>query len=59
MKRWSGIYGNINNKRMSQALRKLTASVSKNNCLMIFINQLREKVGVMFGNPETTAGKLF
>lgn len=41
---------------MSQALRKLTASVSKNNCLMIFINQIREKVGVMFGNPETTAG---
>jgi RecA/RadA recombinase len=42
---------------MSQALRKLTASVSKNNCLMIFINQLREKVGIMFGNPETTTGK--
>lgn len=49
MKRWSGIYGNIDNKRMSQALRKLTASVSKNNCLMIFINQIREKVGTMFG----------
>ena len=41
---------------MSQALRKLTASVSKNNCLMIFINQIREKVGIMFDNPETTAG---
>ena len=41
---------------MSQALRKLTASVSKNNCILIFINQIREKVGVMFGNPETTAG---
>ena len=41
---------------MSQALRKLTPVVSKNNCVVIFINQLREKVGVMFGNPETTPG---
>ena len=41
---------------MSQALRKLTPVVSKNNCLVIFINQLREKVGVMFGSPETTSG---
>jgi recombination protein RecA len=41
---------------MSQALRKLTGTVSKNNCLLIFINQLREKIGVMFGNPETTTG---
>ena len=41
---------------MSQALRKLTPVVSKNNCIVIFINQLREKVGVMFGNPETTTG---
>lgn len=41
---------------MSQALRKLTAVVNKNNCIIIFINQLREKVGVMFGNPETTTG---
>jgi recombination protein RecA len=41
---------------MSQALRKLTAIVSKSNCTIIFINQLREKVGVMFGNPETTTG---
>ena len=41
---------------MSQALRKLTAVVSKSNCIAIFINQLREKVGVMFGNPETTTG---
>ncbi len=41
---------------MSQALRKLTAVVSKTNCTIIFINQLREKVGVMFGNPETTTG---
>ena len=39
---------------MSQALRKLTAIISKSNCIVIFINQLREKVGVMFGNPETT-----
>ena len=41
---------------MSQALRKLTAVISKSNCVVIFINQLREKVGVMFGNPETTTG---
>ena len=41
---------------MSQALRKLTAVVSKTNCIVLFINQLREKVGVMFGNPETTTG---
>jgi recombination protein RecA len=41
---------------MSQALRKLTAAISRSKCSMIFINQLREKVGVMFGNPETTSG---
>ena len=41
---------------MSQALRKLTASISKTGCICIFINQLREKIGVMFGNPETTTG---
>ena len=41
---------------MSQALRKLTAVISKSNCVVIFINQLREKVGIMFGNPETTTG---
>ena len=41
---------------MSQALRKLTGSISKTNCTMIFINQLREKIGVRFGNPETTTG---
>lgn len=41
---------------MSQALRKLTAAISKTNCVCIFINQLREKIGVMFGNPETTTG---
>jgi recombination protein RecA len=41
---------------MSQALRKLTASVSKSNCMIVFINQIRMKIGVMFGNPETTTG---
>ena len=41
---------------MSQAMRKLTSTISKTNCCCIFINQLREKIGVMFGNPETTAG---
>ena len=41
---------------MSQALRKLTAAISKSNCSVIFLNQLREKVGVMFGNPETQPG---
>ena len=43
-------------RMMSQACRKLTAAISKTNCIVIFINQLREKVGVMFGNPETTTG---
>jgi len=41
---------------MSQALRKLTGVISKSNCIVVFINQLREKVGIMFGNPETTTG---
>jgi recombination protein RecA len=41
---------------MSQALRKLTGSINKTGCVCIFINQLREKIGVMFGNPETTTG---
>ncbi len=41
---------------MSQALRKLTSSISKSNCLVIFINQIRQKIGIMFGNPETTTG---
>jgi len=41
---------------MSQALRKLTGSISKTNCTVMFINQLREKIGIMFGNPETTTG---
>jgi recombination protein RecA len=41
---------------MSQALRKLTASIKKTNCMVIFINQIRMKIGVMFGNPETTTG---
>ena len=47
-----GLYARL----MSQALRKLTAIISKSNCTVVFINQLREKVGVMFGNPETTTG---
>merc|ERR1712113_1252679 len=41
---------------MSQALRKLTTYISKTNCIVIFINQIRMKIGVMFGNPETTTG---
>ncbi len=41
---------------MSQALRKLAGSINKSKCVAIFINQLREKVGIMFGNPETTPG---
>ena len=43
-------------RMMSQAMRKLSGSISKTNCIVIFINQLREKIGVMFGNPETTPG---
>ena len=43
-------------KRQSQALRKLTANIKRTNCLVIFINQIRMKIGVMFGNPETTTG---
>ena len=46
----------LHDRLMSQALRKLTAAISRSNCVVIFINQLREKVGVMFGNPETTTG---
>ena len=46
----------LHDRLMSQALRKLTASISKTNCTVFFINQLREKIGVMFGNPETTTG---
>lgn len=41
---------------MSQALRKLTAAINRSKCVVIFINQLREKIGIMFGNPETTTG---
>lgn len=41
---------------MSQALRKLTASISRTNCITVFINQIRMKIGVMFGSPETTTG---
>lgn len=42
---------------MSQALRKLTEAINKSKCVVIFINQLREKIGIMFGNPETTGGR--
>ena len=41
---------------MSQAMRKLTGAIAKSDCMVIFINQIREKIGVMFGNPETTPG---
>ena len=51
-----GSHVGLQARLMSQALRKLTAVISKSNCIVIFINQLREKVGVMFGNPETTTG---
>ena len=61
--KWAEIEGEMGDSHvglqarlMSQALRKLTGVVSKSNCIVIFINQLREKVGVMFGNPETTTG---
>ncbi|MCF0121967.1 MAG: recombinase RecA [Lachnospiraceae bacterium] len=50
------IHVGLQARMMSQACRKLTAAISKTNCLVIFINQLREKVGIMFGNPETTTG---
>jgi len=46
----------LHSRLMSQALRKLTSNISKTNCTVMFINQLREKIGVMFGNPETTTG---
>ena len=51
-----GSHVGLHARLMSQALRKLTAVISKSNCAVVFINQLREKVGVMFGNPETTTG---
>ena len=51
-----GSHVGLHARLMSQALRKLTAAISRSNCVVIFINQLREKVGVMFGNPETTTG---
>ena len=53
---WEIRHVGLQARLMSQALRKLTAVISKSNCVVIFINQLREKVGVMFGNPETTTG---
>ena len=46
----------LQSRLMSQALRKITGSVSKSNTMVIFINQIRMKIGVMFGNPETTSG---
>ena len=49
-------YKGLQARLMSQALRKLTSSISKSNCLVIFINQIRQKIGIMFGNPETTSG---
>ena len=49
-------HGGLQARLMSQALRKLTSSISKSNCLVIFINQIRLKIGVMFGSPETTSG---
>ena len=55
-KRWNNNKGEVSLLLMSQALRKLTATVSKTRTTCIFINQLREKIGVMFGNPETTTG---
>ena len=56
METWATRHVGLQARLMSQALRKLTAVISKSNCIVIFINQLREKVGVMFGNPETTTG---
>ena len=47
---------NLQARLMSQALRKLTANIKRSNCVVIFINQIRMKIGVMFGNPETTTG---
>ncbi len=49
-------YVGLQARLMSQALRKLTGAINKTNCIVIFINQLREKVGVMYGNPEVTTG---
>ena len=49
-------YVGVQARLMSQALRKLAGAISKTNCIVIFINQLREKIGVMYGNPETTTG---
>ena len=46
----------LQSRLMSQALRKLTSSIAKTNTMVIFINQIRMKIGIMFGNPETTSG---
>lgn len=50
------VHVGLQSRLMSQAMRKLTSSISKTNCTVVFINQIREKVGIMFGNPETTSG---
>ncbi len=54
--RWATSFVGVQARLMSQALRKLAGCISKTNCIVIFINQLREKIGVMYGNPETTTG---
>ena len=56
MARWATATWACRRVLMSQALRKLTGTVSKSRTCLIFINQIREKIGVMFGNPETTTG---
>ncbi|MFR1422522.1 MAG: DNA recombination/repair protein RecA, partial [Dysosmobacter sp.] len=54
--KWATVMWSLQARLMSQALRKLTGAIGKTNCIVIFINQLREKVGVMYGNPEVTTG---
>ena len=54
--RWATGHMGLQARLMSQALRKLTGAIAKSKCTVIFINQIREKIGVMFGNPETTPG---
>ena len=54
--RWVKVKWGLQAGKASQALRKLTGTINKTGCTCIFINQLREKIGVMFGNPETTTG---
>ncbi|MFR5558208.1 MAG: hypothetical protein ACLTJ8_01675 [Veillonella atypica] len=54
--KWGDAHVGLHARLMSKALRKLTGTINKTKTVVIFINQLREKVGVMFGNPETTTG---